>query len=101
MKFQTRISKMNQSNEGKPMPEIRGKRLSQILEKKSFSETIFFLISGREPTGNEAVLFDKMLLAVIDHGMGTTSSMTSRFVASGGNSLHVAVAGGVILSSFV
>ena len=37
-----------------------------------------------------------MLLSVIDHGMGTTSSMASRFVASGGNSLNTAVAGGIL-----
>ncbi len=96
MEFQTRISKMNTSDEAKPMHEIRGKRLSELLEKKSFSETIFLLLSGREASLTESALFDKMLLSVIDHGMGTTSSMASRFVASGGNSLHVAVAGGVL-----
>ncbi|MBT4445688.1 citryl-CoA lyase [archaeon] len=96
MKFQTRISKMNTADEKNPMHEIRGKSLSSLIEKKTFSETVFFLLSGREAKKSEAVLFDKMLLSVIDHGMGTTSSMTSRFVASGGNSLHVAVAGGVL-----
>ncbi|MAG60609.1 citryl-CoA lyase [archaeon] len=96
MKYQTRISKMDRSDESQPMHVIRGKRLSNLLAEKSFSETVFFLLSGREPDPKEAVLFDKMLLSVIDHGMGTTSSMTSRFVASGGNSLHVAVAGGVL-----
>lgn len=96
MKFQTRISKMDQSDESNPMHTIRGKRLSSLIAEKTFSETIFLLLSGRDPNTKEAILFDKMLLSVIDHGMGTTSSMTSRFVASGGNSLHVAVAGGVL-----
>jgi citryl-CoA lyase len=96
MKFETRISKMNTSDVTKPMHEIRGKSLSSLIEKKSFSETVFFLLSGREAKIEEVALFDKMLISVIDHGMGTTSSMTSRFVASGGNSLHVAVAGGIL-----
>ena len=45
MKFQTRISKMDRTDETAPMHMIRGKKLSELLEKKSFSETIFFLLS--------------------------------------------------------
>ena len=66
MKYQTRISKMDRSDETAPMHVIRGKKLSDLLQEKSFSESIFLLLSGREPTQQEAVLFDKMLLSVID-----------------------------------
>ena len=96
MKFETAISKMDRSDETAPMHVLRGQKLSDLLEKKTFSETVFLLLSGREANEVEAQLFDKMLLSVIDHGMGTTSSMSSRFVASGGNSLHVAVGAGVL-----
>ncbi len=91
MEFKTRISKLVQED-----VVIRGEKLSSLVSAGKFSDSIFLLLSGRKPTAVEGVLFEKMLIAVIDHGMGTTSSMAARFIASGGNALNVGVGGGIL-----
>jgi len=75
---------------------IRGEKLSSLMEKGSFSDAIFLLLSGKNPTAKESQLFSALLVSAIDHGMGTTSSMTSRFVMSTGNDLNTAVGAGVL-----
>tara|TARA_Y100000034_G_scaffold136799_1_gene215860 strand:+ start:7518 stop:8240 length:723 start_codon:yes stop_codon:yes gene_type:complete len=75
---------------------VRDRKLSELVKNSSFSDSIFLLISGREPDKKESVLFEKILVSVIDHGMGTTSSLSSRFVVSGGNDLNVGVGAGIL-----
>ncbi len=91
MEFKTKISKIENQD-----VTIRGEKLSSLVKAGKFTDSIFLLLSGRKPKGNESVLFEKVLTSVIDHGMGTTSSLSSRFVASGGNSLNVGVGAGVL-----
>jgi len=91
MKFQTRISVIEDND-----VTIRGEKLSDLVRSWKFSDAIFLELSGRKATEKESILFEKMLVSVLDHGMGTTSSLSTRFVASGGNSLNAAVAGGVL-----
>jgi citryl-CoA lyase len=91
MKFETRISKIENCD-----VTIRGEKLSSMVANFKFSDAIFLEISGRKPTSDESVLFEKILVSVIDHGMGTTSSLSTRFVASGGNSLNVGVGAGIL-----
>ncbi len=91
MEFKTRISKLVNED-----VVIRGEKLSSLIAGGKFSDSIFLLLSGRKPSSTESTLFEKMLISVIDHGMGTTSSMTSRFIVSGGNALNVGVGGGIL-----
>src|SRR3989344_5893997 len=91
MQFKTRLSKLVNED-----VVIRTEKLSSLISAGKFSDTIFLLLSARKPHPAESVLFEKMLISVIDHGMGTTSSMTARFIASGGNSLNVGVGGGIL-----
>jgi len=91
MEFKTAISKMTEDD-----LIIRGKKHSEMIGKWPFSKVIFFLLSGKEPNEHETKLFDAMLSLCIDHGMGTASSMATRFVQSTGNPLNAAVAGGVL-----
>ncbi len=91
MQFKTRISKLVNED-----VVIRGEKLSSLISTGKFSDSIFLLLSARKPSPAESVLFEKMLISVIDHGMGTTSSMTSRFIVSGGNGLNVGVGGGIL-----
>jgi citryl-CoA lyase len=90
MEFKTRISKIEEND-----VDIRGEKLSSLIQGR-FTDAVFLELSGRKPNENESVLFEKILICVIDHGMGTTSSMATRFVASGGNSLNTAVGGGIL-----
>ena len=91
MEFKTRISKIENND-----VTIRGKKLSDLIKGNKFTDVIFLQISGREPDNKESVIFEKILISIIDHGVGTTSSLTSRFTASGGNSINVAVGAGVL-----
>jgi len=91
MEFKTSISKI--TKEGMI---IRGEKLSDLINKNSFTDAIFLLLRKRNPTSVESTLFSAMLISIIDHGMGTTSSMTSRFVMSGGNDLNTSVGAGIL-----
>lgn len=91
MEFKTRISKLEEND-----INIRGVKLSSLIKTGRFTDAVFLQLSGRSPQEKESKLFEKILISVIDHGMGVTSSMTSRFIASGGNELNVAVGGGIL-----
>ncbi len=91
MEFRTAISKMTDDD-----LIIRGKKHSSMVGHWSFSKSIFFLLTGKEPGEREEHLFDAMLTLVIDHGMGTASSMAARGSASTGNTLNAALASGIL-----
>jgi citryl-CoA lyase len=91
MKFKTSVSKLKDDD-----VIIRGERLSSLIETLSFSDAIFLLLAGRRPAETESSVFSALLVAIVDHGMGTTSSLTARFVMSGGNPLNAAVGGGIL-----
>lgn len=91
MEFKTKISKIEDND-----VNIRGEHLSDLVKVGRFTDVIFLELSGRNPNEKESIIFEKMLISIIDHGMGTTSSLASRFVISGGNSLNVGVAGGIL-----
>lgn len=91
MEFKTRISKVAEDD-----VIIRGEKLSSLIEKGSFTDAIFLLLTNRKPNNKESKIFSSILTSIIDHGMGTTSSLTSRFVMSGGNSMNTAVGAGVL-----
>src|SRR3989344_4758134 len=91
MEFHTSISKMTPDDH-----IIRGEKLSQLMKENSFAQVIYLLLKGEKPSAKEAAVFEAALISVIDHGMGTTSSMTARFAASGGNSVNASVAAGII-----
>ena len=90
MKFKTSISKMTDDDH-----IIRGEELSKIMEG-SFANAIFLILKGKNPTEVESKIFETMLVSIIDHGMGTTSSMAARFVASAGNSVNSAIGTGIL-----
>jgi citryl-CoA lyase len=91
MEYKTGISKLQEND-----VIVRGVKLSELIKKGKFTDTVFLEIFKRAPGRKESEIFEKMLISIIDHGMGTTSSMTSRFIASGGNAINVAVAGGIL-----
>lgn len=80
----------------KQIPHIRGRSLLEMIKNSSFTESIFLLLKGQSPTAKEAEMLDAILTTGIDHGLGPLSTQSARLVASGGNSLHVAVAAGIL-----
>jgi len=91
MEFKTKISKVTEDD-----MILRGEKLSSLISSSSFSDSIFLLLNKKKPSSEESKVFSALLVSSIDHGMGTTSSLASRFVMSGGNSLNAAVGGGIL-----
>lgn len=92
MKIKTSIT--NITNEGKEI--IRGKKLEQLIEQNTFSETIFLLFFKRLPNDRERKMWDALLVAAIDHGPGVTSAIAARLSASAKNSTHTSLAAGIL-----
>lgn len=90
MEFKTSISKISDDDH-----IIRGEKLSKLMSG-SFANAIFLILKGDKPTETESKIFESTLIAIIDHGMGTASSMASRFVASTGNSVNSAIGTGIL-----
>ncbi|MBI5728899.1 MAG: citryl-CoA lyase [Candidatus Magasanikbacteria bacterium] len=80
--------------DGKEM--VRGRALAQLMETMTFTEAIFFLLIGREAETRETKMLNALLVAALDHGVGAPSATVARTVVSTGNSLHTAVAAGVL-----
>ncbi len=75
---------------------IRGKALPKLIGEMSFTEATFFLLKGEMPKPNEAKLLDAILVSCIDHGVELPSAYVPRVIASTGNSMNAALAGGML-----
>lgn len=76
---------------------MRGKdTLSDIVGVKSFSETFFFIVTGREPSPGETRCFDACLNVLMDHGL-TPGATVARIVEdSVPEDMQVAIAAGLL-----
>lgn len=75
---------------------VRGRALPRLMETMTFTEAIFFLLTGREAGAREIKMLNALFVAALDHGVGAPSATVARTVVSTGNSLHTAVAAGVL-----
>lgn len=75
---------------------IRGQELRDIIEHRTFSETIFLMLRSRFPSDAERQMMDAMLSAIIDNGPAVTSAQCARLSASAGNHMHTALAAGIL-----
>ncbi|HYE59667.1 MAG TPA: citryl-CoA lyase [Candidatus Kapabacteria bacterium] len=91
MRFTTAITNIEGGKEA-----IHGYDLQELTQKTSFVETIFLLLRGDLPNERETRMLNALLTAGIDHGPGTASAMTARIVASAKNSMHTALAAGIL-----
>lgn len=91
MKWKTAISHVNDGQE-----IIRGYKLHDLVEKKSFVEVIYLILLGNLPNPSETRMLNAILTMMIDHGVGVASTMSARLVSSLGNQPHVAVAAGIL-----
>ena len=74
----------------------RGMALSELIERRSFSEAIFLMLSGRMSAGPEKEIFDAMLVSMIEHGVTVPSAFVPRVSISVGNSMNAALAAGAL-----
>ena len=75
---------------------VRGYKLTDLIEKATFTQTIFLVLKGVMPTKKEERIFNAMLVAAVEHGLGTPSTTVARTVQSCGNQLNASVAAGII-----
>lgn len=75
---------------------VKGYDIIELMEKKTFAEVVFLLLKGELPDKAEAKMMEAMLVSSVDHGVTPPSSLATRVVASGGNPLNAAIAGGIL-----
>lgn len=75
---------------------IRGYRLLDLVGNLTFAQAIYLILKGELPDEKESKMLEAMFVSVIDHGIAPPSVISARAVASGGNSLNVGVAAGVL-----
>ena len=66
------------------------------MKERTFTETICLLYTGKLPTQGERILLDTMLVSAAEHGVETPSLYVSRVSAASGNSVHTAIAAGIL-----
>jgi len=75
---------------------IRGYRLLDLVGNLTFAQAIYLILKGELPGERESKMMEAIFVSVIDHGIAPPSVIAARSVASGGNSLNVGVAAGVM-----
>jgi citrate synthase len=76
---------------------IRGYDVTALMQRGTFTDTIFLLHLGRMPSQAERTLLDAILTGVADHGPGAPSCAAARLAASGNRqSIAAAVGAGLL-----
>jgi citrate synthase len=77
--------------------EVRGRDLSgEVMGKLTFTEYFHLLLTGREPTDDQRYFLDLLLVAIAEHGMMPTNVAARMTLAADPESLHGAVAAGIL-----
>ncbi|MDQ7055924.1 MAG: citryl-CoA lyase [Persephonella sp.] len=75
---------------------VRGYKLSDLVGNLTFTEAIYLVLKGELPSEKERQMLDAIFVATVEHSIAPPSVIAARAVASGGNSLHVAVGAGIL-----
>jgi citrate synthase len=77
--------------------EVRGRDLtSDLMGRLTFTEHFHLLMTGREPTDDERFFLDLLLVAMAEHGMMPANVAARMTLAADPESLHGAVAAGIL-----
>jgi citrate synthase len=88
---------------GSPMSDtarlrMRGKdTLAEVVGQMSFSEALFFLVTGRTPAPGEARVFDACLVILMDHGITPTAVVARLVEDSVPDDIQVPIAAGILM----
>lgn len=74
---------------------VRGYPIEELVQKTSFGDVVYLLLTGELPVGDEGRLVEAILIACCEHSLVAPSVDAVRFVASSGVPLQTAVAAGV------
>lgn len=75
---------------------IHGYKLTDLIDKVSFTDAIWLELKGELPTEKEKAMLDSILISTIDNGMGPPSITNARNSASAGNPMQAALAAGIL-----
>ena len=77
--------------------EVRGRDLTgDLMGRLSFSEYFHLLLTGEEPSEEQAFFLDLLLVAIAEHGMMPTNVAARMTLAADPGSLQGAVAAGIL-----
>jgi citrate synthase len=76
--------------------EVRGRDLTELMGRLSFTAYFHLLLTGSEPTEEQLFFLDVLLLSIAEHGMMPTSVVSRMTLASDPDSLQGAVAAGLL-----
>ena len=77
--------------------EVRGRDLTgDLMGSLSFTEYFHLLLTGHEPTEEQRFFLDVLLVAIAEHGMMPSNVAARMTLATDPDSLHGAVAAGIL-----
>ena len=77
--------------------EVRGRDLcNDLMGRVTFTEYFHLLLTGREPTDEQRYFLDLLLVAIAEHGMMPSNVAARMTLAADPESLHGAVAAGIL-----
>lgn len=75
---------------------IHGYKITDLIDKVSFTDAIWLELKGELPTEKERAMLDGILISTMDNGMGPPSVTNARNSASAGNPMQASVAAGIL-----
>src|SRR5918999_5470793 len=76
--------------------EVRGRDLTELIGRLSFTEFFHLLLTGEEPTDDQRFFLDALLVAIAEHGLMPTNVAARMTLAADPGSLQGAVATGIL-----
>jgi citrate synthase len=77
--------------------EVRGRDLAaDLMGRLSFTEYVHLLLTGREPSDDERFFLDLLLVSIAEHGLMPSNIAARMTLAADPESLHGAVAAGIL-----
>src|SRR5262245_51465502 len=76
--------------------EVRGRDLTELMGRMTFTEYFHLLLTGREPTEDERFFLDVLLVAIAEHGLMPSNVAARMTFAADPESLQGAVAAGIL-----
>ena len=77
--------------------EVRGRDLTgDIMGRLTFTEYFHLLLTGEEPTEEQRFFLDLLLVSIAEHGLMPTNVAARMTLAADPDSLHGAVAAGIL-----
>jgi citrate synthase len=76
--------------------EVRGRDLTQLMGRMSFTEYFHLLLTGSEPTEDQLFFLDALLIAIAEHGLMPSNVAARVTLAANPGSLEGAVAAGIL-----